>query len=124
VHAPAPAAGAHAVRTSGLSAEEKRKVLWGGKKRAASSSTGAWATSAASALGDGERADRFLALTGAKRQRDERVADGEPATPGGSFAALQQHDGAAAARQQHELFATLERQYEAARGGRGGRFGP
>ena len=59
-------------RSSGLSVNEKRKLLWGGKRAAAAGSANSSSYSrAAGALGDSERADRFLALTGAKRHRDE-----------------------------------------------------
>ena len=102
-------------RSSGLSVNEKRKLLWGGKRAAAAGSANSSSYSrAAGALGDSERADRFLALTGAKRHRDEGGASA--AEEGGANSA------AAAARQQQDaLFTTLERQYEQARGNPGRR---
>lgn len=124
-------------RSSGLSANEKRKLLWGGKKRsAASGSAGgsaAWAEQAAGALGDSERAGRFLSLVGAnKRQRGasaDRGEGGGAAPPDdGAYAgprddrpaprAPAPRDAEAARQQQARMFADLERQFEQARGGR------
>lgn len=117
LHAPAAP-----VRASGLNADQKRKLLWAGKREAsgAQGTSPGWAHQAASAFGDVERASRFLALTGAKRQHtDEGGAPPHttmlPAgrTDGSTSAAAQ-----AAAAQQHELFSTLERQFQDARHGR------
>ena len=139
---PQPAAAAQvpsaAPRTSGLSADEKRKLLWGGKKRTAGTARanpdtpGSWAEQAAGALGDSERAGRFLAMVGAsKRPRD--TDEGAPGEDAGRDVARQrasdkqpegqpsQQAAAAAARQQQALFADLERQFEQARGGGGRR---
>ena len=112
-----------------LSTDEKRKLLWAGKRRAADgggSSAARWdGEAAARALGgDEERQDKFLALTGAKRAREaaaERV-EHQRAEEGGEAAAGAEAEAAAAAaqqqqRQQHALFSTLERQFQRARGG-------
>ena len=87
---------------------------------------------AAGALGDSERAGRFLAMVGAsKRPRD--TDEGAPDEDAGRDVARQrasdkqpegqpsQQAAAAAARQQQALFADLERQFELARGGGGRR---
>lgn len=106
----APRSAAQAPARSGLSSGEKKKLLWGGKR--ASKTTCAWAAASAGTLG-AERGEKFMALTGAKRQRDD-----EPSA-GGSSSASGRDDAEAqrSAREQAQLFATLERQFDQARGG-------
>ena len=105
---------------SGLSSDEKKKLLWGGKR--ASANTRAWATASAGSLG-GERGAKFMALTGAskaaKRQRNDE-ANGGSGSGSGSGWQGEQDEAARAARQQAQLFATLERQFDQARGGGAG----
>ena len=131
----AAAAAAAAARTAPLSADEKRKLLWGGKaaRGGSANQASAW-RGAAAVLGGGERSERFLALTGAKRLRESADVPGEDGGGSGGAGgaggpcsglggmAEQQHEEEAAAvasqRQQAALFASLERQHEQARGGR------
>lgn len=100
--------------TSQMSAQEKRKLLWGGKRaasgvslshqRTAEANSVGWATGAAALAGDSERHEKFLSMMGAKRHKPT----GEDANPRPIEAAE------AVQRQQTALFDTLEQQFHQA----------
>ncbi|KAL1515462.1 hypothetical protein AB1Y20_002086 [Prymnesium parvum] len=100
------------VATTGLSAQEKRKLLWGNKRdaagvsgaprRTAAANASGWSAQAA-ALGDSERQEKFLSLMGAKRHKAD-LSPQDAAAP----------EAAAAQRRQEAMFAQLEAQFHQA----------
>lgn len=132
---------AAAARPAGATAQERRKLLWGGKRgargggassaqpRAVESNAAGWAT-AASALGDSERQSKFLSLLGANKHAvagsGGTSTAGTNIVPSGSAPPSHSGQGAQpghAQQRQQQLFRDLESQFERSRGGRGGRFG-
>ncbi len=126
-----------------LSADEKRKLLWGGKRRTEGAASWDGAAAAGAVAGGGERQGRFLALTGAKRAKGDGGGSGaecdgdgvggggggtgavriqQPPTrleaePEGGGGAASPSAAQAAQQGQHELFSTLERQFMSSRAG-------
>lgn len=109
---PGPASSSAAPRA--LSVQEKKALLWGGKKRpaggvsrahqrTAETSSETW-SGAAAALGDSDRQDKFLALMGAEKK--QRADASDVARP---------PDAARAQEAQDALFQTLESQHERSR---------
>ena len=107
-----------------LSAQEKRKLLWGNKKgasgvslthqRTAEANATGWSAQAAGALaGDSERQDKFLSMMGAKRHKPTEGQGEEDAAAAGA--------AAAAARRQEAMFDQLERQFDQASSTGGGK---
>ena len=119
-----PQALAAGVPPSQLSAQEKRKLLWGNKRgasgvslthqRTAEANSSSWSAQAAGALvGDGERQDKFLSMMGAKRHKPSDGADGVGAEEDVATARAAE----AARARQEAMFDTLERQFHQASGG-------
>ena len=106
---------------SGLSVQEKRKLLWGNKRgaggvslshqRTAEVNASGWVAQAAGVMsGDAERQDKFLSMMGAKRHKlegQEGVAVTQSADADAAAAA-------AAAQRQAAIFDTLENQFHSA----------
>jgi len=108
-----PEIGGRGMQVPALTAEEKRALLWRGKRGGGTSTSAStsWSRAAGALEGGHARQEQFLRLTGAgKRQRADGAGMGA-SSAGGST------DVTSEAAQQEELFTSLERQYQQAKRG-------
>lgn len=94
--------------------QQKRKLIWSGKKEEAAKDSAKWGTAKFSQDNDGSKASKFMRLMGIKDGKNEKFSQSHENSDNFSITAPKP-EASAAAKPSDDLFSNMEQQYEVAR---------